>query len=401
MTSGSVAEPATGTTAVSFVIPCLDEARTLAACIEKCLQAIHELDVPGEVVIADNGSTDGSQEIALSMGARVVAVGRRGYGAALISGCTAARGSYIVMGDADDSYDFRQAVPMVRKLQDGFDLCMGTRIKGKIDPGAMPWKNRHIGTPVLTNVLNAIYGSRFSDVNCGLRAFTKTAFERMHLESAGMEFASEMLVKSAVLRLRATELPITLHKDGRDRRPHLSPWRDGWRHLKFIALFAPKLMYWIPGLIMLVLGMTLGALLLSKPGGVPVHIGNFRFNDHWMIPCALLMVIGYETIITGFLVQIYTIVHRIYRRSPGVERLMKALTIERVLGFAALLLLAGFALEFSVVNAWVTGDFGPLNAFRPAVLGMALVLMGAQTIFSGFFYGVLIERYETDALTFE
>ena len=385
---------------VSVVIPCLNEAGTLPACIEKSFELLRILQMPGEIIVVDNGSTDGSAEIARSLGANVIPSAARGYGAALLAGCRAARGRYLVVGDADDTYDFREAAPMVQALLAGSDLCMGTRLKGDIRPGAMPWKNRYIGTPALTMILNLIFHTRITDVNCGLRALTKDAFERMQLQATGMEFASEMLVKAAVLNLHIAELPVTLHKDRRGRSPHLQPWRDGWRHLKFILLFTPQVLYWLPGAAMLCIGIVLGALLVSKPGGSPLYIGGVPFNDHWIIPAGLLMAVGYQTITTGVLLYIYTLLHRVYQRSRKLEQVIHVLTIERVLVLALALIAIGIAFEASVIDAWFKVDFGPLNAIRPAVFGMTLILMGTQTIFSGFFYAVLVERYQREAETF-
>lgn len=379
---------------VSIVMPNLNEVKTLTACIEKAQEALDKLEVPGEIVIADNGSTDGSQQLALSLGARVINVPLKGYGVALIRGIQEAKGEYVVIGDADDSYDFREAVPMVDQLFKGYDLCMGTRLQGHIMPGAMPWKNRYLGTPILTAILNLLYKSSFSDVNCGMRAFTKEAFLSLRMESRGMEFASEMLVKASVLGLKMTEIPITLHKDGRDRKPHLRPWEDGWRHLKYILLFAPKFTFWLPGLILLALGTVLGIALNMTQGGKFLYIGNFRFNDHWMVVAVLLCLVGYQIIVTGFLAYLYTLIHRLQRRTFNVDRLTRIFNIERIIIFALLIFSAGMALELSVVNAWISGDFGPLNAIRPALAGMALILISTQTLFSGFFYAVLVEQYE-------
>lgn len=387
-----------GQPVISIVMPCLNEIKTLPACIEKAKEAIRNLNLPGEVIIADNGSTDGSQELAASLGAKVVDVPVRGYGAALIWGIRAARGNYIVMGDSDDSYDFREAQAMIEKLELGYDLCMGTRLKGRILPGAMPWKHRYLGTPVLTAIVNLLFRASFSDVNCGMRAFTKAAFLQMQMESTGMEFASEMLVKSSILRLRTTEIPITLHKDGRDRRPHLKTWSDGWRHLKYILLFAPKFIYWIPGLVCLLVGGILAIALNITPEGQPVNFAGFLFNDHWIVVAALLFLIGYEILFTGLLAYLYTLTHRVKQRSAKIEKLIRWVSLEKILLLTALLLLSGLALEFSVIKAWISGDFANLNAFRPAITGMALILMSSQTLFSGLFYAVLAEKYENKLL---
>lgn len=378
---------------VSVVMPCLNEYKTLPQCIAKAQEMIAQLELFGEVVVADNGSTDGSQNLAQSLGARVVDVPVRGYGAALIWGIRAAKGHYVIMGDADDSYDFREAAGMVRKLQEGYDLCMGSRLRGRIMPGAMPLLHRYLGTPVLTFIVRLLFRSPFSDVNCGMRAFTKTAFLQMQMESTGMEFASEMLVKALILNLKTTEIPITLYKDGRDRRPHLKTWSDGWRHLKYILLFAPKVIYWVPGAVMMILGGLLAIALNLTPTGQPITFGGMVFNDHWIVVAALMFLIGYELLFTGLIAYLYTLTHRVKQRSRKLEKLLSIVSLERILITAGLLLIAGLVLEFSVVNAWVSGDFANLNAFRPAVTGMTLILMSSQTLFSGLFYTVLAEKY--------
>lgn len=378
---------------VSIVMPCLNESKTLPVCIRKAQEAIARLGISGEVIIADNGSTDGSQDLARSLGARVVDVPVRGYGAALRWGIQAAKGRYIVMGDSDDSYDFREAVPLVEKLMLGYNFCIGSRLKGRIMPGAMPWKNRHLGTPVLTALVNLLYRARFSDVNSGMRAFTKNAFNRMKLESDGMEFASEMLVKAAVLGLRVSEVPITLHKDGRDRPPHLQPWADGWRHLKHIMLFAPKYIYWLPGVLLFAFGSVLTLGLNLSPAGEFLYFGNFRFNDHWIVVAALSSLLGYELILTGILAHLYMLTHRLQQRSHRMDRLVRRINIERIIFLAAAMVIGGLLFEFSVVEVWVKSSFGPIAAIRAAVTGMVLILMGAQTLFSGFFYAVLVEKY--------
>jgi len=379
---------------ISIVMPCLNEAKTLPACIEKAEAAIEKLGLIGEIIVADNGSWDGSQKIAESLGARVIDVPIKGYGNALIWGIKEARGRYIVMADADDSYDFREAIPMVEKLMLGYDVCMGTRLRGGIEPGAMPWKNRYIGTPILTKIVNLLYDCSFSDVNCGMRAFSKQAFLDMQMESPGMELASEMLVKASLLGLKICEVPITLYLDGRDRKPHLRPWSDGWRHLKYILLFAPQFIYWMPGILLLIVGGILAIALNITPGGEFIFFGNFRFNDHWIVVSGLLCLIGYELVMTGLLAYLYNLTHRVRRRSLSVDRFIKYVNLERLILFAIVTFVAGFALEISVLKAWITGDFGPLNAIRPAVTGMVLILMSTQTMFSGFFYAVLVEQYE-------
>lgn len=369
----------TTTVEISIVIPCLNEFRTLPACIKKAYEAISKTALSGEIVVADNGSKDGSQNLAKSLGARVIDVPVRGYGAALAWGIQAAEGKYIVMGDADDSYDFREAVPMIRKLLQGYDLCMGTRLLGHIMPGAMPLLHRYLGNPTLSFLIRWLFSSKVSDAYCGLRAFKKEAFQELCLESTGMTFALEMVLKASLLNLRVTEVPITLHKDGRDRRPHLRTWADGWDSLKHILLFAPKFIYWVPSIIMLTLGTVLTIALNLTPGGQFVFLGNFRFNDHWIVVSALLCLIGYELAVTGFLAYLYTLTHRLRRRGHRIDRLVRFISIEKIIIFALVTFTAGVALESSVVEAWISGDFGPLNAIRPAVTGMALILISTQT----------------------
>ena len=379
---------------VSIVMPCLNEVRTLPDCIKKAHEAIDKIALPGEIVVADNGSKDGSQELAKSLGARVINVSVRGYGAALAHGIQEARGKYIVMGDADDSYDFRESVPMIGKLLQGYDLCMGTRLLGRIMPEAMPLLHRYLGNPVLSFLIRWLFSSRVSDAYCGLRAFNKEAIQRLYLESTGMTFALEMVLKASLLNLRVTEVPITLHKDGRDRKPHLRTWADGWDSLKHILLFAPKFIYWVPSSIMLTLGIFLTIALNLTPGGQFVFLGNFRFNDHWIVVSGLLCLIGYELAITGFLAYLYTLTHRLRRRVRRIDKLVRFINIEKIILFALATFTAGLALELSVVDAWISGAFGPLNAIRPAVTGMVLILISTQTLFSGFFYAVLIEQYK-------
>ena len=239
---------------LSIVMPCLNEAETLATCIEKANRSLKSLNITGEVVVADNGSTDGSLEIAAERGARVVHAAEKGYGNALRAGIAAARGKFIIIGDADDSYDFSAIEPFVAKLREGCDLVMGNRFCGGIMPGAMPWKHRWIGNPVLTGIGRLLFRSPVGDFHCGLRGFNKAAYERLDLRTTGMEFASEMVIKSTLLGQKIAEVPTVLHKDGRSHPPHLRSWRDGWRHLRFMLLFSPRWLFLIPGLVLLALG---------------------------------------------------------------------------------------------------------------------------------------------------
>src|SRR5581483_5758005 len=263
-------------------MPCLNEAETIARCIEKAKLGIQKSGVPGEILIADNGSTDGSQAIAEKLGARVIAVKEKGYGAALIGGCNAALGKWILMGDADDSYDFSQADRFVKKFQEGFELVMGCRLPvggGTIMPGAMPWKNRWIGNPVLSSIGRLFFRCPAHDFHCGLRGFTREAFQKMDLKTAGMEFAAEMIIKATLKSLRIGEVPITLHPDGRSRPPHLKPWRDGWRHLRFMLLFSPRWLFLGPGLFLMLAGIVFFVPLSIRP----VNIGHLELNTNTLL----------------------------------------------------------------------------------------------------------------------
>ena len=268
---------------VSVVIPCLNEANTLGRCIDAATSALVAAGIAGEVVVVDNGSTDGSREIASARGARVIVEATRGYGSTLRRGCEEARGTYILMGDADESYDFSQAGPFIQGLQDGADLVMGTRINGTILPGAMPWKNRYLGNPFSTGLLNRLFRAGVSDVHCGMRAITKDAYRSLDLHTTGMEFASEMVIRAAMVGMHISEVPITFHPDGRGRAPHLRPWRDGWRHLKTILIFSPTALFLVPGLALLALGLVLMTAQMVAPMGEPLRFFGFRMDFHWAI----------------------------------------------------------------------------------------------------------------------
>jgi len=383
---------------VSIVLPCLNEVKTLPQCIANAIAAIDKLGVVGEVVVADNGSSDGSQQLAEQLGARVVDVSIPGYGAAIIGGVMNARGRYIAMGDADCSYDFLDAVPIFYELFKGSDFCMGSRFRGKIMPGAMPWHHRHIGTPILTAIINLLHRGRYSDINCGLRAFSKKAFLEMSLESSGMELASEMVIKASLLGFNISEVPITLHKDGRDRKPHLKSWSDGWRHLKYIVLFAPRVIYWVPGFLMLLSGLIMLIALNSVPSGQNFYVSHLRFNDHWMVLAALISIIGYELILTGVTTYLYTSIHRLSKQSRFIDKLVNIVHIERIFFLSLALFTLGLIPELWVLKTWIANAFGPLNAIRPAVTGLILIMLSMQTFFHGVFYTILLDQYQKKAL---
>jgi len=376
------------TTDVTIVMPVLNEEVTLPHCIENAREALallREKNLTGEILIVDNGSTDDSSQIAQELGAKVVIYPERGYGRAIIRGVDEAKGRMVIVGDADGSYDFRESTSMIEKLLDGYDLCLGNRFAGKIIPGAMPALNRYLGNPVLTGILNLLFKSGLGDAHCGLRAFTKSAFKQMRLNSHGMEFASEMVVKAALLDLKRTEVPITLHKDRRDKPPHLKPWRDGWRHLKFLILSSPLWLHFIPSILFICLSCFIFSALMLTDRSKVFSVGGFWIGDHWFILAGGLFILGCNGI-TLALAALITQVNEGYRKlSPSARRIYKAVTVEKAFLLGALLLLAGLAFLSYVFLAWTASDFGPMMKIREMVIATTLIVVGIQTAFSGFF----------------
>lgn len=373
---------------VSFVMPCLDEAETLQGCIEAAKQCIEENDLRAEILIADNGSTDGSQQIAERCGARVVHVSDRGYGAALMGGFEAARGRFLVMGDADQSYDFREVFPMIMRLRSGADLVMGSRFHGSIQEGAMPWSHRWIGNPVLSFVGRALFRSSVSDFHCGLRAFSREAYSRLGLRTTGMEFATELVVKATAAGMRVEEVPVTLHPDGRSRPPHLRTWRDGWRHLRFMMILSPRLTLVVPG----VLFMAAGGSLLARLSLGPLDLGFAVLDVHSMQLASLLVVVGYQALTTAIAARIYVVAEEIGPPAPWLQRAFQIFTLERGLLGGLLLVVLGLVTVGSAVMDWARAGFGPLVpsvTMRPVVLGATLVAMGTQTLLMSVLYSML------------
>jgi len=369
---------------VSVVMPCLNEAQTLPVCIRKARVAMEKAGIAGEIIVADNGSTDGSIEIAKSLGARVVNVPRRGYGAAYLGGLDAARGRYIVMGDSDDSYDFGDIGRFVKPLREGYDAVIGSRLKGTILPGAMPPLHRYLGNPVLTGILNLFFGAGVSDAHCGMRAFTNEAYRRLSLVTTGMEFASEMIVKMAKARMRIAEVPIIYHPDGRSRSPHLRSWRDGWRHLRFMLLYSPRWLFLIPGSLMAVLGL---ALLLALARG-PITIGKAELDVHSMVLGLILAVTGSQIALMGLFARVYAHITGI-DEDPAIEGVLGWLTLERGLLISACVFSVGFGINTWVLARWIATDFQFLDAIRAALVGGTLMVLGVQGIFGAFFLSVL------------
>lgn len=388
-----IADHAASGVDVSIVMPCLDEARTLPVCLERAREALEELarrhGLRGEIVVADNGSRDGGQAIVVAAGARVAAVARRGYGAALIGGLTAARGRFLVMADADGSYDFRQAVPMVESLLEGNDLCMGSRFRGTIEPGAMPWKNRYIGNPILTGVLNFLFKSGVSDAHCGLRAIRKEAFLRLGLRAPGMEFASEMVIKAALLGLRISEVPITLSPDGRDRAPHLRPWRDGWRHLRYLLMLSPVGLYLIPAAVLGAIALTIFTMLILKTDQVMVQLGPFRFGDHWMVVSAGLLAVCQQAVVFGLATLLHGIREGYRKPTPLLMAVFRFSRLEYVLAAGVGLLGLGVVFLGDVMVSWSGQGFGALAEMRVMIAAMTMLVLGFQTVFGGFLLSII------------
>lgn len=384
-TSSPIEHP---TLEVSVVMPCLNEAETLAACIEKAQRALRESGLAGEVIVADNGSTDGSQQIAESLSARVVNVSARGYGAALNGGISAALGRYVVMADADDSYNFADVPRFVAKLREGYDLVMGNRFRGGIAPGAMPFLHKYLGNPVLTMIGRVFFGSPCGDFHCGMRGFTREAFVRLGLRTTGMEFASEMVLKATLLNMRIAEVPTTLAKDGRSRPPHLRTWRDGWRHLRFMLLYSPRWLFLYPGIALMALGTAVGAWLL--PG--PRTVNGVTIDVHTLLYAAVAILLGFQAVSLAVFAKVFGTTAGLLPPDERVERLMKWLNFETGLIAGGLLIVAGLAASGYAVQTWSAADFGPLNAsitlrmIVPAVLALTL---GFQLILTSFFLSLL------------
>jgi glycosyltransferase involved in cell wall biosynthesis len=382
---------AAGEPAVSFVMPCLNEARSLAHCIEQVREAgaaiAERYGLASEIIVADNGSTDGSQALALAMGARVVAVSRKGYGAALAGGFHAARGRFLVMADADGSYDFREATEMVGALIAGADLCMGSRFKGGIRPGAMPWKNRYIGNPLLTGILNLLFGAGVSDAHCGLRALTKACFERLELTGPGMEFASEMVIKAALKGERIVERPATLSPDLRDRPPHLRPWRDGWRHLRYLFMLSPAWLFALPGGLM----AAAGVFILTLAGGhfLIARKTAFFFGDNWDILAGALVAVGHITVILALASHLHGVVQGYRKAPPLFMRLAGWLNLEWMIAAGVGLVGAGVADLAAMFWAWNAHVLTHTDSVYPVVLGALLLSLGAQTILGGFLLAII------------
>ncbi len=373
---------------LTIVMPCLNEAETLETCIRKAQGFMDRHEVRGEIVVGDNGSTDGSQEIARRCGARVIDVPLRGYGAALFYASHAARGKYVIMGDSDDSYDFSSLIPFLEKLRAGYDLVMGNRFEGGIKPGAMPWKNRWLGTPVLSGIGRLFFHCPVEDFNCGLRGYSREAFKKMDLRTTGMEFASEMVIKATLLGMKIAEVPTTLSPDGRSRPPHLRPWRDGWRHFRFMLLYSPRWLFLYPGTLLMTVGVVAGLWLL--PG--PRTFMGVTFDVNTLLYAAMAVLLGFQAIAFAVMAKVFAISEGLLPADPRLNRLFQYVTLEVGLVTGGALIVLGLAWTILALSTWAARHFGALNAgqtLRMVIPAVVSLTLGVQISLVSFFLSVL------------
>lgn len=376
---------------LSIVMPCLNEAETIGTCIQKAQSFLHQFRVQGEIVVADNGSTDGSQDIAKLMGARVIDVKARGYGNALMGGITAARGRYVIMGDADDSYDFLDLGRFVEKLREGHDLVMGCRLPwggGTIKPGAMPFLHRWWGNPMFTIMARRWFGAPINDVYCGLRGFSKALFQRLNLRCTGMEFATEMIIKSSLYGEKIAEVPVTLHPDGRTAHPaHLKTYRDGWRTLRFFLMYSPRWLFVMPGGALIILGLL--GYAVAMPG---LTINGLTFDAHTLLFASLAILCGYQSVLFAIFSKTFAVSEGLMPEDPTFTRLFKLMYLERGLILSGAGMLLGLGLLITAVQQWKLTGFGHLDyakTMRLVVPGATLTALSFQTILSSFFVSIL------------
>lgn len=376
---------------LSVVMPCLNEAETVQTCVRKTLDFFAEAGIDGEVVIADNGSTDGSQELAVAAGARVVVVEAKGYGNALMGGIRAARAPYVAMGDCDDSYDFATLGPFLEDLRDGADLVMGNRFKGGIAPGAMPWLHRYLGNPVLSFIGRLFFSSKIGDFHCGLRAFNRQSILDLDLHTGGMEFASEMVVRSTLSGYDIRERPTTLRPDGRTRAPHLHTWRDGWRHLRFLVLYSPRWLFVIPGVLLMVLGLAIGIPLEFGT----VTIGQVGFDVNSLVLASAMVVVGFQSFSLGLLTKLYAVSEGFLPADPFTSRLRRFWSLEKGLvigGLLALLGAVGLVVSVAYWNGRNFGNLDPRDSLRIVVPAATALIMSMQVVFAAIFASILSIR---------
>jgi len=377
-----------GVKEMTILMPCLNEAETIGACIERAKDLLVKNGIRGEILISDNGSTDGSREIAASRGARVVECPVKGYGAALQFGIEHAEGEFVLMGDSDDSYHFDEAMAMIEPLRRGYDICMGTRLKGRIMPGAMPRLNRYLGNPVLTAIGKIFFGVSVSDFHCGMRAFRRDRVLGLNLVTVGMEWASEMIIKAKLAGLSITEVPVTLYQDGRSRSPHLRRWRDGWRHLRFMLLHSPKWLFIVPGSLMAAVGV-LGEVVLSRG---TLEIGPADLGVQSLLVVSFLVILGMQIVFTGVFANIYSHITGILPYSESFDRIVRKLSLEKLLVLCLIMGLAGLCgLGYSVWQ-WYGVNFSALNnrvTMRTLIPSLTMIAIAVQGVFNGFMLSIL------------
>ncbi|MBD1923533.1 glycosyltransferase family 2 protein [Microcoleus sp. FACHB-831] len=369
---------------LSIVMPCLNEAETIGVCLKKAQLYLRNNNIYGEIIVADNGSTDGSQAIASLMGAKVVHIKEKGYGSALRVGIAAARGKYVIMGDADDSYDFSNLSPFIEKLREGCDLVMGNRFKGGIELGAMPALHRYLGNPVLTGIGRLLFKSPCEDFHCGLRGFSKSAIAKLDLRTKGMEFASEMVVKATLYKLKISEVPTTLSADGRSRPPHLRSWRDGWRHLRFMLLYSPRWLFFYPGILLILIGLGIGLWLL--PGS------QLIFDIHTLLYAATSVIIGFQAITFAVIAKIFAISEGLLPEDQKLNYVFSYINLEVGLIVGTILLVIGLAGSVYALGVWGMHLFGPLDTsktMRIVIPSATSLALGFQIILSSFFLSIL------------
>jgi len=374
---------------LSVVMPCLNEAETIGICIQKAMHWMQSNGVIGEVVIGDNGSTDGSQELATNLGARVVAVPRKGYGSALMGAIEAAKGKYVIMGDSDDSYDFSNLGLFVQELRAGKDLVMGNRFKGGISPGAMPFLHKYLGNPVLSFIGRLFFNCPVRDFHCGLRGFRQDIVSLLDLKTTGMEFASEMVVKATLFKLNIVEVPTTLKKDGRSRPPHLRTWRDGWRHLRFLLIYSPRWLFLYPGLFLMLMGTVLGALTIQGPMDI---FDQVFFDTNTLLYAGALVIVGFQAVSFGVFTKTYAVQAGFLPANKSLNKFAEKLSVEAGLVLGLLVFLAGLGGTFYSLFLWQESHFGSLEypkILRVVIPSVVFIIIGLQTVLSSFFLGVL------------
>ncbi|MBC8007185.1 MAG: glycosyltransferase family 2 protein [Prolixibacteraceae bacterium] len=373
---------------ITVVMPCLNEARTVGVCVEKALSSIRSMGVPGEVIVADNGSTDGSVQIATTAGAKVVHQPVRGYGAAIAAGIDAASGAIIVMGDADDSYDWGNIAPLVDGVMQGNDLVMGNRFAGRIEPGAMPLLHRYLGNPVLSYLGRLFFKAPVGDFHCGIRAFSRTAILKLQLQTTGMEFASEMIVKAALHGLRIAEVPVVLSPDGRGRPPHLRTWRDGWRHLRFLLLYSPRWLFLLPGTVLFLFGL-IAMLMLGQS---TVFIGRFGLDIHSMAYAGAATLLGFQMILFAVFTKVIGEGGGWLPHDPRLDKVLASISLESGLVVSAILFAAGFLLTLGALGTWSESGYGSLDprvTMRWVVPAVTALALAGETALGAFFLEAL------------